>query len=189
MGRTFLVREERRHAGGRKFGQSRCGKTGERQRPDGNERIDTRPRLAAEGDWSRTGHDRYQGFRANSAGRQLRHWAWHCRCRASTGSDARPPTRCWRAGVKRRKSSRLLIGQSAKSDDLLRSRQRPSRPKRHDLTCIRLCTMRVTQGTIRLSRTVDIQIVTASSWREALRRPTPAQKPRSWRAASTPWPR
>jgi len=42
-----LVREERRHAGGRKSGQSRCGKTGERQRPDGSERIDTRPRLAA----------------------------------------------------------------------------------------------------------------------------------------------
>ncbi|MBD3772312.1 MAG: hypothetical protein IE921_01870 [Rhodobacteraceae bacterium] len=46
---TFLVREERLHAGGRKFGQSRCGQTGERQRPDGNERIDTRPCMARRG--------------------------------------------------------------------------------------------------------------------------------------------
>lgn len=189
MGRAFLVREERRHAGGRKSGQSRCGKTGERQRPDGSERIDTRPRLVAGGDWNRTGHDRHQGFRVNSAGTQLRHWARHCGCRASAGSDAQPLTCCWKANGKRRESGRLLIGLSAKGDDLLRSRQCPSRPKRHDLTCIRLCIVRAMRGTIRFDRMVVVQIVTASPSREALRRPARVLDHRSWQDASMPWQR
>jgi hypothetical protein len=184
LGRTFLAREERRYAGGRKSGKSRCGKTGEHQRPDGNERIDTRPRLAAAGDWNSGGHDSASGFRVDSAGDPLRYCAWHCQSRAKHQIGC-PATAAVGGAVSsagqatdyrpdhRRKAMICFLPIST---SILAGR--------HDLACNPAPHGDRHAGNHPGCRAVDIQIVTAQSWRKALRRPAWVLKSQSRRAGS-----